>query len=128
MTHKSWYIVHYIETSNKLSVDPVVFAAQFIALVALIVLSVCWIVLRICSKRQCCCPRVWRSKFWLIFFCYDCFTYDAEGKYFHSSFAINRENFAEPFICKFSRLIKNCKHLNIKIKHAKITLFMVYTV
>uniref|UniRef100_A0A1X7UH89 Uncharacterized protein n=1 Tax=Amphimedon queenslandica TaxID=400682 RepID=A0A1X7UH89_AMPQE len=60
--------------------DPVVFAAPFIVLGILIILSICWIVLRICWKRQCCCPRIWRSSFWLIFFCYDCCTYDAEEK------------------------------------------------
>ena len=59
--------------------DPVIFAIPFIVLGVLIVLSVCWMILRICWRRQCCCPRVWRSDFWLIFFCFDCCTYDDEG-------------------------------------------------
>ncbi|XP_019859830.1 PREDICTED: uncharacterized protein LOC100637688 isoform X1 [Amphimedon queenslandica] len=59
------------------SVDPLAVAASPTVLGVLIILSVCWILLRICWKRQWCCPRVWRSSFWLLFFCYDCCTYDA---------------------------------------------------
>ena len=42
-------------------------------------LFVCWMILRICWKRQWCCPRMWSSSFWLLFFCYDCCTHNAEG-------------------------------------------------
>uniref|UniRef100_A0A1X7T6D2 Fibronectin type-III domain-containing protein n=1 Tax=Amphimedon queenslandica TaxID=400682 RepID=A0A1X7T6D2_AMPQE len=71
-----------VNTTMELSasIDPLAIAASPTVLGVLIILSVCWILLRICWKRQWCCPRIWRSSFWLLFFCYDCCTYDAGVK------------------------------------------------
>lgn len=59
---------------------PAIFPIVFAVLGVLIMLFVCWMILRICWKRQWCCPRMWSSSFWLLFFCYDCCTHNAEDK------------------------------------------------
>ncbi|XP_019863705.1 PREDICTED: uncharacterized protein LOC109592780 [Amphimedon queenslandica] len=58
--------------------DPAIFSIPFIVLGLLIILFIGWLVLRICWKKQWCCPRIWKKGFWLLFFCCDCCTYDAK--------------------------------------------------
>ena len=70
-----------IIVSEKLMIGPLAIAASPTVLGVLIIMSVGWIVLRICWKRQWCCPRIWRSSFWLLFFCYDCCTHNPGGNY-----------------------------------------------
>lgn len=79
MLAKTTLIITIIKWNYIVIGDPVTVTVPFVILGALIVLCICWIILRMCWKRQCCCPGIWRRNFWLFVFCLDCGTYDAKG-------------------------------------------------